>query len=119
MNIFAKKNNKNIRDIDAEAYRFLVDYEWPGNVRELENAIERAVVIAKGNIIKQEDLPPKIRNPKESSPGKDSSLYGNEKSLIIKILSACNNNIYKTAKELGISRSTLYGKLKKYDIQAK
>ncbi|MFQ5952116.1 MAG: sigma-54-dependent transcriptional regulator [Candidatus Omnitrophota bacterium] len=115
---FSKKNKKWIKGISDDVYRLLIDYDWPGNVRELENAMERAVVISKGNMLKKEDLPPKIQEAK-SILERSNSLREQEKNLIIKVLRECDYNIYKTAKELDISRSTLYGKMKKLDIPGK
>jgi transcriptional regulator with PAS, ATPase and Fis domain len=113
---FSKKSNKWIKGLSDDAYRTLIDYDWPGNIRELENAIERAVVVTKGNIVDAEDFPSKIQKYAETAPGGTCSLYENEKNLITKVLGGCDHNIYKAAKELGISRSTLYGKIKKYGI---
>jgi DNA-binding NtrC family response regulator len=92
-----------------------MDHDWPGNVRELENAVERAVVVSKGNIIKPDDLPGRTHLPGEEQH-KSNLLSECEKNLIIKVLDRSRNNLSKAAKELGISRSTLYGKLKRYDI---
>ncbi|MGD2279180.1 MAG: sigma-54 dependent transcriptional regulator [Candidatus Omnitrophota bacterium] len=117
MQQFSKKNDKWIKKISDEAYRSLTDYDWPGNIRELENAIERAVVIAKGNIIRKEDLPHKVQGSIESFAAESNSLRENEKSLIARVLKECDNNINKAAKELEISRSTLYGKMEKFGLR--
>jgi two-component system response regulator AtoC len=114
---FAVKNKKKIENISDDAFRLLMDYDWPGNIRELENAIERSVVVARGNIIQREDLPPRLYKPTESLSAAGSSLQENEKLLITRVISECDNNMVKAAKELGISRSTLYGKMKKLGIR--
>ena len=115
---FSRKNGKMIKDFSGEVYRSFLDYGWPGNIRELENAVERAVVVAKGNIVNEEDLPARVRaHPSgASAPQVGFSLDENEKALVVKALSQHEGNISKAAKELGISRSTLYSKLRKYDL---
>jgi len=90
-------------------------YDWPGNVRELENAIERAVVVGKGRKVMAADLP--IFNPDNSSPLPDKSIKEVEKTHIARILDENNWNIARTAKILGINRSTLYAKIKAYEIR--
>ncbi len=114
---FAVKNAKKIENISDDAFRLLMDHDWPGNIRELENAMERAVVVARGNIIQEEDLPPKIYKQPTGAPASSNSLKENEKFLISRVLAECGNNMLKAAKELGISRSTLYGKMKKLGIR--
>ena len=114
---FSRKNGKMIKDFSGEVYRAFLDYGWPGNIRELENAVERAVVVAKGNIISEEDLPARVRaHPSGGALQTGFSLDENEKALVMKVLSQHEGNISKAAKELGISHSTLYSKLRKYDL---
>ncbi len=123
---FAKKysieNGKDIDFIDEDALNLLMKHNWPGNVRELENSIERAVVVAKRGYIGLEDLPPSLRGEKEellSVPtitGAGTSLEEIEKRHIISVLKANDWNIKKSADILGINRTTLYNKMKKYKI---
>jgi transcriptional regulator of acetoin/glycerol metabolism len=89
-------------------------YEWPGNVRELENAIERAVVVSKGRHILLEDLP--IFRPEYLARKESKTLREVERAHIIGILHENNWNISKCAAILGIDRSTLYSKIKRYKI---
>lgn len=112
---FSQETKKQIDKISREAMDEMMVYEWPGNVRELENAIERAVVIGKHRSIQSDDLP-LFKNDCRALP-EGSSLKDIEKAHIIKILSDSNWNISKSAKILGVDRSTLYNKLKAYHIQ--
>ena len=113
---FSTAMNKNVTKISETAMNFLVNYEWKGNVRELENAIERAVVVGKGDTIELKDLPFSSEN--NSDPGADlSSLSEVEKRYIEKTLNQNNWNINKCAGILGIERATLYNKISKYGLK--
>ncbi len=112
---FSQETKKQIDKISREAMDEMMVYEWPGNVRELENAIERAVVIGKHRSIQPGDLP-LFKNDCHALP-EGFSLKDIEKAHIVKILSDSKWNISKSAKILGIDRSTLYNKLKAYQIQ--
>ncbi len=92
----------------------LLDYSWPGNVRELENAIEHASVLARGNRIEMRDLPISLRGLAET--GELDLTFAQQKQQLIDILNTCGWNKKMAAKRLGISRSTLYERLKKYKI---
>ena len=100
-------------------------HEWPGNVRELENAIERAVVVGRGRKIAAEDLPISCHMPtaaaQEAGRGRiwkpgDDSLRKMEKAHIQKVLDDNGWQILRSAKILGIDRSTLYNKIKRYGM---
>jgi two-component system response regulator HydG len=114
---FALEQNKEIKDFSSEAMRLLLDYPWPGNVRELENSIEHTAVLAKRSKVEISDLPSAIR---DAAPAVSSETPGtileNEKKLLQEVLAECEWNKKKAALQLGISRSTLYEKLKKYQI---
>ncbi|MFS0823132.1 sigma-54 interaction domain-containing protein [Bacillus sp. 1P02SD] len=127
----ARRERKEVPNITSEAMEVLESYNWPGNVRELENAIERAVVLTNGEIGK--DILPErvfrssnslssqssINNEYESSPINPNSLKSVEHQAIIEAIRESNGNITRAAKKLGISRTTLYSRLKKanYDLQ--
>jgi DNA-binding NtrC family response regulator/HAMP domain-containing protein len=114
---FTKEQNKRIEEFAPEALRLLFDYEWPGNVRELENAIEHAVVMAKGNSIEVSEIPSVInQSPITVTDQNKQSLVENESRLVREILQANKWNKTQAAAQLGISRSTLYEKLKKFSI---
>jgi transcriptional regulator with PAS, ATPase and Fis domain len=99
--------------ISEEAIACLERYDWPGNVRELGNVIERALVFNESGTIVPADLPLYIRNQYERQliPA-GSSLKEQEDAIIFQTLQECNGNISKAAKILGISRVTLYRKMK-------
>ncbi len=108
--------------ISPEAMDILISYNWPGNVRELRNVVERAASFCSGGAIEPKDLPADIVNivVSESELPCQNSLpeirNQNERQLIMDVLSREDWNMVRTAKTLGISRATLYEKLKKYNI---
>ena len=114
LNRFTQETNKTIDKISREALDELMLYEWPGNVRELENAIERAVVVAKSRNIMAGDLP--ILNPQKMISSENNSLQQVEITHITNILGQNDWNMTKSAEILGIDRSTLYNKIKRYNI---
>lgn len=111
---YSQETNKPVDRIGREAMDEMMLYEWPGNVRELENAIERAVVVTKDRTILKSDLP--IFCPEHVTVSQDNTLKGIEKAHIIQILNENHWNIAKSSKVLGIDRSTLYSKIKRYKI---
>jgi len=111
---FSQETNKPIERINRAAIDEMMLYEWPGNVRELENAIERAVVVGKGPTIEPKDLP--IFCHEDIQPYKNNSLREVEKHHICEILREYQWNITKSSQILGIDRSTLYSKIKRYKI---
>jgi DNA-binding NtrC family response regulator len=112
----ARKTNKAFKGFSDEALQALLDHSWPGNVRELENVIERSVVLAKGEMITLADLPSTLQEKMQERSDMKLSLYENERLYILKTLAECNWNKKLTASVLGINRSSLYSKLKKYGI---
>ncbi len=113
---FTQETNKSIRKISREAMDEMMLHDWPGNIRELENAIERAVVIGKGTQVMLEDLP--IVSIAESGQPSDHSLKAIEKNHILQVLTKNAWNMSISAKILGIDRSTLYSKVKRYQLQS-
>ena len=112
---FSQETNKPVDKISREAIDEMMLYEWPGNVRELENAIERAVVVGKEREIRPEDLPfPRSDDPTFISK---NALKDIENAHIKKILDNNQWNIAKSSKILGIDRTTLYSKIKRYNIK--
>ena len=114
---FASEQEKHVDRFSSEAMRRLLDYPWPGNVRELENSIEHAAVLAKGKVIEITDLPKTLLQAEIKTPaGSNRTIVENERKLLVEVLSECSWNKKAAAHRLGISRSTLYDKLKKYQI---
>ena len=114
---FAIEQNKEIQDFSSEAMRVLLDYPWPGNVRELENSIEHTAVLAKRSKVEISDLPSAIRDALSPVASETAgTIVENEKKLLQEVLEECGWNKKKAALQLGISRSTLYQKIKKYQI---
>jgi len=119
LNRFAAEQNKKVSDYSTETMRLLLDHTWPGNVRELENSIEHAVVLAKGKYVEIGDLPAAIRDADAKSGSGSSALRSiskHESKLLIEVLEECDWNKKEAARKLGISRSTLYNKIKRYGI---
>jgi len=112
---YATETNKKIDSIHPEALEAMRRYPWPGNIRELENAIERAVVVGKSRQIKLGDLPFIIPAGGAAEAGK-LSLEEMERQHIARVLAAEGGNISNVAKVLGINRTTLYHKIKKYGL---
>ncbi len=112
---FATETNKKIDSIHPAALEAMRTYSWPGNVRELENAIERAVVVEKGRQIKLADLPfvsPRSRRGRNW----EIILGGNRAPTHRPDTGGRRGNISNTARVLGINRTTLYHKIKKYGL---
>ncbi len=115
---FADRQKKNIREFSSEAMRMLLNYRWPGNVRELENTIEHALVLAKGSLVEAVDLPPLFAEPAVQASATPRTITDNEARLLKEVLEECNWNKTEAANRLGISRSTLYEKIKKYHLHS-
>ena len=114
---FAAEQSKKIDDFSPESLRLLFDYPWPGNVRELENSVEHATVLAKGRRIEPSDLPTVLHTTTAAVRAAQApTLIEHERKLLQEVLEECGWNKKQAAMRLGISRSTLYDKLKKYQI---
>jgi two-component system response regulator HydG len=114
---FAAAQAKRVEGFSADAMRLLLDYSWPGNVRELENSIEHAAVLVKAGRIEVEHLPPAIRDSQSSQQAsKSPTIAEHEVKLLQETMEECGWNKKEAARRLGISRSTLYEKLKRYGI---
>jgi two-component system NtrC family response regulator len=127
VNRLAEKLGCGIRTLDPDVTSALYSYSWPGNVRELENVIERALVLSRGQTITLEDLPPEVRKASPVEDSFDPSPFSGDKNLadtldaleermIRQALKKAGNVQAQAAKTLGISRSNLQYKMKKYGL---
>jgi two-component system response regulator HydG len=114
---YSQETTKRVDHITRETIERLIEYEWPGNVRELENAVERAVVLAKSRTLDIQDFSFLHRTPAMFS--KPMSLRDMEKQYIRRVLEECGWNVTKAAKMLNINRVTLHKKIKRFAIQKK
>jgi DNA-binding NtrC family response regulator len=112
---FSSKYDKRGLKINQPARDKLLRYSWPGNVRELQHTIEKAVILCEGVVLKPDDfyLHPPVRF---ISDGNNLNLEEMEKSLILSAISRSEHNLTAAAELLGITRQTLYNKLKKYGL---
>ena len=121
LNIYAKKFHKKVHSVTQDAQHALLQYNWPGNVRELINAIEHGVALCTGQELDVEDLPPSISksDDKLAELGKIESgtLAELEKNYILRVLQENSWNQKKACSILGLSKTTLYRRLKQYGIQ--
>jgi DNA-binding NtrC family response regulator len=118
--IAAKEAGKTIKDIDYEAMQALLAYDWPGNVRELRNTIERATVLADGEVITMHDLTDKFRTldiEGVSTSSLRQALDEFEREYIRRSMTENKGNKEAAANKLGVDLATLYRKLKKLRIE--
>ena len=112
---FNEENQRKIAGFSPESNDYLLRYEWPGNIRELENAIERAVILAKTELIDINDLAQQsLYVPHRTPAGK--TMRDIEKNHILNILIEAGGNCSEAARLLGISRMTLYNKIKAFGL---
>jgi DNA-binding NtrC family response regulator len=117
----AERMKRKVTGFTPRAANQLARYGWPGNVRELENAIERAVVLAKGSRIDLDDLPEEVglALPAVDLPDEVRPLDEVERDYIRAVLAANGGNRARAAQQLGIGSATLYRKLKQYETPAR
>jgi transcriptional regulator with GAF, ATPase, and Fis domain len=131
----AQRSRKNLVQIDDDALALLKGYAWPGNIRQLENVIERAVVIAEGEILTLQDMPPELfqangqadempgapPRPRESVETPASNLRHErdrfEREQLVRALADANGNKAEAARALGVARSTLVSRLRKLGLE--
>jgi len=118
LKVYSKKYRKAIKKVASSTIKKLQKYHWPGNIRELQHAIERAVIMSEGNTLNPEDF--FFLNQKsdgqESSAGDNFNLDEVEKNVIQKAIDKHSGNISKAAKELGLTRASLYRRLEKHGL---
>ena len=118
---FAKENGKAVNDFTVDAMEALMNFSWPGNVRELRTAMEHAVVLSKGERITRRDLPASVRHggvvENKIFAGKDLTVKGAERELIIRALKETDGNRTRAAEKIGMSRRTFHRKLHEYHLE--
>ncbi|MFW6107950.1 MAG: sigma 54-interacting transcriptional regulator [bacterium] len=120
LRFFSAKCGREPPEISARARQLLRKYAWPGNVRELKNVMERLAVLCRGDEVRPGDLPPEVRagrSPAAGDTDATASLADIEREHIIRVLAHTGGNKKEAAGVLGIDRSTLYSKLKQYEIE--
>ncbi len=118
LKIYNQKYRKNFTGFSASAQQLLQRYNWPGNIRELQHAIERSIIMAEGEELDSRDfffLSAKPANEKISTPA-TFNLDEVEKTTIQRVIDKNGGNISKAAKELGLTRASLYRRLEKYGL---
>ncbi len=114
---FNKQKQRVIKAIDAAALEALYAYNWPGNIRELRNNIEYAFVMGHGEVLRLGDLTPEVRGePFHVQSVSHPNLRQDEIQSIREALRVCKNKRLEAAKRLGISRATLWRKIREYDL---
>jgi DNA-binding NtrC family response regulator len=115
LNKFAEKYNKPATTLTPGAIEKLTRHNWPGNIRELQHEIEKALILADSQTITEKDI---LTNTNSAKTKEYSTfnLVDNEKELIKSALETFDGNMSLTAQKLGINRSTLYEKIKKYGL---
>jgi len=117
LKIYSRKYKKNIRSISPAAGKKLSQYPWPGNVRELQHAIERAVIMSDTGTLEPDDFLLQPSTQKMTDLELDTyNLDEIEKTIINKVLKQYQGNITQAATELGLTRTSLYRRMEKYDL---
>jgi DNA-binding NtrC family response regulator len=115
LRLYCDKYNKPLKKINTQALEKLANYQWPGNIRELQHSIEKAVILSDTTVLDASDF--SFSNSSKMSSGNDNTtLEEMEKKLIAESIKKHDNNLSVVASKLGITRQTLYNKLKKYDL---
>ncbi|NNL42621.1 MAG: sigma 54-interacting transcriptional regulator, partial [Desulfobacterales bacterium] len=116
------RDNRRV-EISERAMKVLLNFDYPGNVRELENILEHALIICQNDVIDTQHLPDYLRNIHATHPENtpiDPVSRNTPKNIeldkILRVLSQCNGNKTKAARILGMNRTTLWRKMKQYDI---
>jgi len=114
---YTKKYNKNNLKLDSGTLAYLENYDWPGNIRELQHAIERSVILCETDTLKLTDISLFPQHAGETEKAINTfNLEEIEKSIIQKALLKFEGNVSKAAKELGITRTSLYRRMEKHGL---
>lgn len=123
LEIYTQENKRPVRPFARAALQAIRRYTWPGNVRELQHAVQRAVILARGDEIEVSDLPAALSGQQDPAPARPKSaprsynLTENERTLVSEVLELTNWNITQAARMLGLTRSTLYSKIERHGLQ--
>ncbi|RKY65473.1 MAG: hypothetical protein DRQ08_05740, partial [Candidatus Latescibacterota bacterium] len=117
LKMYGEREGKEGLTVSEKAMDILMDYDWPGNIRELENAVERAVILAKGKVLKPENFFVGSMFREREPHGEATTLAEMERRLILRTLREEGGNRTRTAQRLGISVRTLRNKLRQYREQ--
>jgi DNA-binding NtrC family response regulator len=116
VHLYAKKYNRPVTSLSTAVIKQIQKHQWPGNVRELQHAIERAVILSQTDTLQPEDFKGLRFTTESSNLAETMQLEEMEVLLIKKALQKHNGNITETARELGLTRASLYRRLEKYGI---
>jgi DNA-binding NtrC family response regulator len=117
LKLFVKKYKKNIKEINSQTIKKLQHYHWPGNVRELQHSIERAVIMADNNILQPSDFHLATSTSKVDDVELENyNLDEVEKTIIQKVMKKHSGNISTAARELGLTRTSLYRRMEKHGL---
>ncbi|MCC3153591.1 sigma-54 dependent transcriptional regulator [Hymenobacter sp. BT770] len=119
--LYAARNRKPTPDFAPATLQKLQQHSWPGNVRELQHTVERAVILAEGEVLRPQDFhfsAMEAATPAASSTSSEGPLQLSEveKATIMRVIERHHGNITKAAKELGLTRTALYRRLEKHDL---
>ena len=103
--------------LTQSARQALLEHDWPGNVRELRNALERAVILSDGAPIGAAHLPLHGAAKSPAAASLTTNLRTVERETIVQVLRECRGNKARAAKRLGLTRTQLYGRLRKYGLE--
>ncbi|MBN2174383.1 MAG: sigma-54-dependent Fis family transcriptional regulator [Bacteroidales bacterium] len=118
LKIYCKKYNLPLKRISAATLKRLEKHNWPGNIRELQHSVERAVIMSESNVLEPNDffLSQLDENKSDEITTTNLNLEETEKILIRKVIDKHGGNISKAAKELGLTRASLYRRIEKYGL---
>ncbi len=118
LEMYCKKYKMPNKRLHASTLKRLEKHSWPGNIRELQHAVERAVILSESNVLEPADffLPQPDKQQENKITTTDHNLEATEKMLVRKVIEKHGGNISKAAKELGITRASLYRRIEKYEL---
>jgi DNA-binding NtrC family response regulator len=118
LDMYCKKYKMPLKRMHASTQKRLEKHHWPGNIRELQHAVERAVIMSESNVLQPNDFFLSTQEKQETDEvvTTNTNLEATEKMLISKVIDKHGGNISKAAKELGITRASLYRRIEKYEL---